>query len=67
MDAIELSTGIYAAAAALAECLPLEELNRAALVFTQLGTTLGTTLGTIAALKSLDGGGDGQEVLTGRF
>ncbi len=63
MDAIELSTGIYAAAAALAECLPPEELNRAALVFTQLGTTLGT----IAALKSLDGGGDGQEVLTGRF
>lgn len=63
MEALELSNGIYAAAVALAECLPPEELNRAALVFTQLGTTLGT----IAALRSLDGGGDGQEVLTGRF
>lgn len=64
MDALQLSTGIYTAAVALADCLSPEELNRAALVFTQLGTTLGT----ISALRSLDqGGGDGQEVLTGLF
>ena len=63
MDAIEQSTGIYAAAVALAKCLAPEELNRTALLLTQLGTTLGT----IAALQALKDGGDGQDVLTGRF
>jgi membrane peptidoglycan carboxypeptidase len=63
MDAIEQSTGIYAAAVALAKCLAPEDLNRAAVLLTQLGTTLGT----IAALQAMEEGGDGQEILAGRF
>ena len=49
MDAVEWSTSIYALAAAMARCMSPEELSRASLLLTQLGTTLGT----IAALREL--------------
>ena len=50
VDALEQSTAVQALAALLAQCLTREELSRAALLLTQLGTTLGT----IAALGELD-------------
>lgn len=51
MDAIEQTGSVYALAAAMAKSLPPEELTRAALVFTQLGTTLSV----LAALQSWNG------------
>ena len=42
MDAVEWSTSIYALAAAMARCMSTEELSRASLLLTQLGTTLGS-------------------------
>lgn len=53
MDAYDWSTGIYAAAVAMARCMTTEELSRAAVLLTQLGTTLGT----LAALRQMDAGG----------
>ncbi|WP_295587137.1 DUF6774 domain-containing protein [uncultured Oscillibacter sp.] len=50
MDAMDWSNGVYALAVAMARCMTQEELSRAALVLTQLGTTLGT----MAALRELD-------------
>lgn len=50
VDALEQSTAVQALAALLAQCLTREELSRAALLLTQLGTTLGT----IAALRELE-------------
>lgn len=50
MDALEQSTAVQALALMLAEHLSQEELSRAALLLTQLGTTLGT----IAALRELE-------------
>ena len=50
MDAYDWSTGIYAAA--VARCMTTEELSRAAVLLTQLGTTLGT----LAALRQLEEG-----------
>lgn len=50
MDALEQSTAVQALALVLAENLSREELSRAALLLTQLGTTLGT----IAALQDLE-------------
>lgn len=61
MDAVEWSTSIYALAAAMARCMSPEELSRASLLLTQLGTTLGTTLGTIAALRELEETGEDVE------
>ena len=52
MDAYEWSAGIYALAVALSRSMTAEEVERAALLFTQLGTTLST----IAALQALDAG-----------
>lgn len=52
MDAVEWTTGVYAAAVALARNMTPEELTRTALLFTQLGTTLAT----LAALQGLEGG-----------
>lgn len=57
MDAFEQSGGVYALAVALAKCMTTEELTRAALLITQLGTTMGT----MAALQSLEQGGGVQE------
>ena len=54
MDAVEWSTSIYALAAAMARCMSPEELSRASLLLTQLGTTLGT----IAALRELEETGE---------
>ena len=42
MDAYDWSTGVYAAAVAIAKCMTTEELSRTAILLTQLGTTLGT-------------------------
>ena len=53
MDAYDWSTGIYAAAVAMAKCMTTEELSRTAILLTQLGTTLGT----LAALRQLEEGG----------
>ena len=50
MDAIEQTSGVYALAVAMAKCLPPEDLIRAALAFTQLGTTLSV----LSALQSLE-------------
>lgn len=50
VDALEQSTAVQALALVLAENLSREELSRAALLLTQLGTTLGT----IAALQDLE-------------
>ena len=50
VDALEQSTAVQALAALLAQCLTREELSRAALLLTQLGTTLGS----IAALRELE-------------
>lgn len=50
MDAIEQTGSVYALAVTMAKSLPPEELTRAALVFTQLGTTLSV----LAALQRLD-------------
>ena len=50
VDALEQSTAVQALATLLAQCLTREELSRAALLLTQLGTTLGT----IAALRELE-------------
>ena len=52
VDAYDWSTGIYAAAVAMARCMTTEELSRAAVLLTQLGTTLGT----LAALRQLEEG-----------
>ena len=53
MDAHDWSTGIYAAAVAIAKCMTTEELSRTSLLLTQLGTTLGT----LAALRQMEEGG----------
>ena len=50
MDAIEQTSGVYALPVAMATCLPPEDLARAALAFTQLGTTLSV----LSALQSLE-------------
>ena len=50
MDALEQSAAIEALALSMARSLSAEELARAALLPTQLGTTLGT----ISALRELD-------------
>lgn len=50
MDALEQSAAIEALALSIAQSLSAEELSRAALLLTQLGTTLGT----ISALRELD-------------
>ena len=50
VDAFAQSTGVYALAVAIAQCLSQEELVRLALLLTQLGTTLST----LAALQSLE-------------
>lgn len=55
MDAYDWSTGIYAAAVAMAKCMTTEELSRTAILLTHLGTTLGT----LAALRQMDAGGTG--------
>ena len=55
VDALEQSTAVQALAALLAQCLTREELSRAALLLTQLGTTLGT----LAALRQMEEGGTG--------
>ena len=55
MDAYDWSTGVYAAAVAIAKCMTTEELSRTSLLLTQLGTTLGT----LAALRQLEEGGSG--------
>lgn len=52
MDALEQSAAVQVLALALAGCMSREELTRAALLLTQLGTTLGT----IAALGDLENG-----------
>ena len=57
MDAVEWSTSIYALATAMARCMSPEELTRASLLLTQLGTTLGT----IAALRELEETGEDVE------
>ena len=57
MDAVEWSTSIYAFAAAMARCMSTEELSRASLLLTQLGTTLGT----IVALRELEETGESIE------
>ena len=55
MDAYDWSTGVYAAAVAIAKCMTTEELSRTAILLTQLGTTLGT----LPARRQLEeGGGD---------
>ena len=59
MDAYEWSAGIYALAVALSRSMTAEEVERAALLFTQLGTTLDT----LAALRQLEEGG--RETETG--
>lgn len=53
MDAVEWSTSIYALAAAMARCMSSEELTRASLLLTQLGT--------IAALRELEETGETVE------
>lgn len=53
MDAYDWSTGVYAAAVAIAKCMTTEELSRTSLLLTQLGTTLGT----LAALRQMEEGG----------
>ena len=53
MDAYEWSAEIYALAVALSRSMTAEEVERAALLFTQLGTTLDT----LAALRQLEEGG----------
>lgn len=60
MDALEQSAAIEALALSIARSLSAEELSRAALLLTQLGTTLGT----ISALRELDETGEtaGAEV-----
>lgn len=50
VDALEQSAAIEALALSMARSLSTEELARAALLLTQLGTTLGT----ISALRELD-------------
>lgn len=50
MDAIERTGSVYALTVAMAKSLPPEELTRAALAFTQRGTTLSV----LAALQSLE-------------
>ena len=50
MDAIEQTGSVYTLAVAVAKNLPPEDLTRAALAFTQLGTTLSV----LAALQSLE-------------
>ena len=57
MDAVEWSTSIYTLAAAMARCMSTEELSRASLLLTQLGTTLGT----IVALRELEETGESIE------
>lgn len=52
MDAIEQTGSVYALAVAMAKSLPTQDLTRAALAFTQLGTTLKT----ITALQDLNSG-----------
>ena len=58
MDALEQSTAVQALALVLAENLSREDLARASLLLTQLGTTLAT----IAALKNLEEG-TGEEII----
>ncbi len=50
VDAMEQSAAVQTLALLMARCLTQEELSRAALLLTQLGTTLGT----IAALGELE-------------
>ena len=50
MDAIEQTGRLFAMAVAMAKSLPPEDLTRAALAFTQLGTTLSV----LSALQSLE-------------
>lgn len=50
VDALEQSAAIEALALSMARSLSAEELARAALLLTQLGTTLGT----VSALRELD-------------
>lgn len=50
MDAMGQSAAVQTLALLMARCLTQEELSRAALLLTQLGTTLGT----IAALGELE-------------
>ena len=50
MDALEQSAAVEALALSIARSLSAQELARAAILVTQLGTTLGT----ISALRELD-------------
>ena len=59
MDAYDWGTGVYAVAVAMAKCMTTEELSRAAILLTQLGTTLGT----LAALRQMEESG-GAETTT---
>jgi len=52
VDAIEWSTSIHALAVSLSKSLSQEDYARAALLFTQLGTTMSV----IVALQDLDQG-----------
>lgn len=60
MDALEQSAAVEALALSIARSLSAQELARAAILVTQLGTTLGT----ISALRELDEAGQdaGTEV-----
>lgn len=58
MDAFGCVTAIHAMALAMAREMTPDELNRAALLFTQLGTTLAT----LAGMQDLADGGSARSV-----